>query len=107
VQQRFGATFPWGTLLINVTGSLLLGFLIRYALAAPGVSVEVRALLTTGFCGGYTTFSAFSFETAALLEDGQYERAGTYVLGSVLLSLLATFCGFILARELLAFRERL
>jgi len=106
VQHRFGATFPWGTLLINVTGSLLLGFLIRYALSTPGVSVEMRALLTTGFCGGYTTFSTFSFETAALIEDGQYERAGAYVLGSVILSLLATFCGFILARELLAFRER-
>jgi fluoride exporter len=107
MQQRFGATFPWGTLLVNVTGSLLLGFFIRYALAGPAVSVELRALLTTGFCGGYTTFSTFSFETAALVEDGQYERAGAYVLGSVILSLAATFCGFILARELLAFRERL
>lgn len=107
VQQRVGASFPWGTLLVNVTGSLLLGFLIRYALATPAVSVEMRALLTTGFCGGYTTFSTFSFETAALLEEGQYERAGAYVVGSVALSLVATFCGFILARELLALRERL
>lgn len=107
LQQRFGAGFPWGTLVVNVTGSLLLGFLIRYALATPAISVEVRALLTTGFCGGYTTFSTFSFETAALLEEGQYERAGAYVLGSVVLSLLATICGFILARELLAWRERL
>ena len=106
VQQHCGAAFPWGTLLINVTGSLLLGFIIRYALATPAVSVEMRALLTTGFCGGYTTFSTFSFETAALIEEGQYERAGAYMLGSVLLSLLATFCGFILARELLAFQER-
>ena len=107
VQQRVGASFPWGTLLVNVTGSLLLGFLIRYALATPAVTVEMRALLTTGFCGGYTTFSTFSAETAALLEEGQYERAGAYVVGSVVLSLVATFCGFILARELLAFRERL
>jgi CrcB protein len=107
VQQRFGVTFPWGTLLVNVTGSLLLGFIIRYAVATPSVSVEMRALLTTGFCGGYTTFSTFSYETAALLEDGQYERAGAYAFGSVLLSLAATFCGFILARELVALRERL
>ena len=107
LQQRFGVAFPWGTLVVNVTGSLLLGFLIRYALATPAISVELRALLTTGFCGGYTTFSTFSFETAALIEEGQYERAGAYVLGSVVLSLLATFCGFILARELLAWRERL
>jgi len=106
LQQRFGVAFPWGTLVVNVTGSLLLGFLIRYALATPAISVELRALLTTGFCGGYTTFSTFSFETAALIEEGQYERAGAYVLGSVVLSLLATICGFILARELLAWRER-
>lgn len=106
VQQRLGATFPWGTLVINVTGSLLLGFLMRYALATPTVSAEMRLLLTTGFCGGYTTFSTFSYETAMLLEDGQYERAAAYALASVLVALLATFCGFVLARELIAFRAR-
>ena len=107
VQQRLGATFPWGTLLINVTGSLLLGFIIRYAMATPAVSVEMRALLTTGFCGGYTTFSTYSYETATLLEDGQYERAAAYAVGSMLVALIATFCGFILARELIAFRGRI
>lgn len=107
VQQRVGSTFPWGTLLINVSGSLLLGFLMRYALATPTVSVEMRALLTTGFCGGYTTFSTYSYETAALLEGGQYQRAGTYAFGSMVIALAATFCGFILARELIAFRERI
>lgn len=107
VQQRFGAEFPWGTLLVNVTGSLLLGFIIRYALSTPEMSVEVRALLTTGFCGGYTTFSTFSFETVVLLEEGQYERAGAYVAGSVALSLLATLAGFILAREIITLRVRL
>jgi CrcB protein len=106
VQQRLGAMFPWGTLLINVTGSLLLGFIVRYALAAP-MSLELRALLTTGFCGGYTTFSTYSYETATLLEDGQYQRAGLYAFGSVFVALVATFCGFILARELIAFRGRL
>jgi CrcB protein len=106
VQQRVGVTFPWGTLLINVSGSLLLGFIVRYALATPSVSVEMRALLTTGFCGGYTTFSTYSYETAALLEDGQYQRAGLYAVGSMVIALAATFCGFILARELIAFRER-
>jgi CrcB protein len=103
VQQRLGAAFPWGTLLINVSGSLLLGFIVRYALAAP-MSLELRALLTTGFCGGYTTFSTYSYETAALLEDGQYQRAGLYAFGSVFVAIAATFCGFILARELIAFR---
>jgi CrcB protein len=106
IQQRVGPTFPWGTLVINVSGSLLLGVLMRYALATPTVSSEVRAFLTTGFCGGYTTFSTYSYETATLLEDGQYTRAGTYALASVVLALVATFAGFMLARELIAFRER-
>ena len=106
VYARAGAAFPWGTLLVNVSGSLLLGFLMRYALATPSLSAEMRLLLTTGFCGGYTTFSTFSYETAMLLEDGQYERAATYALASVIVALIATACGFILARELIAFRAR-
>ena len=107
IQQRVGPTFPWGTLAINVSGGLLLGVLMRYALATPSVSAELRAFLTTGFCGGYTTFSTYSYETATLLEDGQYGRAGTYALASVVLALLATFAGFVLARELIALRERM
>ena len=106
IQHRVGATFPWGTLVINVSGSLLLGVLMRYALATPSVSAELRAFLTTGFCGGYTTFSTYSFETATLLEDGQYGRAGTYALASVVLALVATFAGFVLAREVIALREQ-
>jgi CrcB protein len=105
MQQRFGADFPWGTLLINITGSLLLGFVVRYAVATPGMSLELRLLLTTGFCGGYTTFSSYSFETAVLLETGYYARAALYSLGSVVLSLLATFCGFMLARGVIGVRS--
>ena len=106
IQHRLGATFPWGTLVINVSGSLLLGVLMRYALATPSVSAELRAFLTTGFCGGYTTFSTYSYETATLLEDGQYGRASTYALASVVLALVATFAGFVLAREVIALREQ-
>lgn len=106
IHNRVGAAFPWGTLLVNVTGSLLLGFLMRYAIATPSVSAEMRLLLTTGFCGGYTTFSTFSYETAMLMEDGQYERAATYAVASVIVALIATACGFLLARELIAFRAR-
>ena len=106
IQQRLGVSFPWGTLAINVTGSLLLGFLFRYALATPAISLEVRAMLTTGFCGGYTTFSSYSYETAVLLEEGEFGRAAVYSLGSVVLALLAMFAGFVLARELIAFRQR-
>jgi len=107
IQQRLGATFPLGTLAINLSGSLLLGFLLRYSLGTPAVSPDVRAFLTTGVCGGFTTFSTFSYETAALIEDGDYHRAAWYVGLSVTLSLGGAFLGIGLARELLDYRRRL
>ena len=103
-QQRAG-TFPIGTLIVNVSGSLALGFLLRYTLGSTSVSPETRALLTTGFCGGYTTFSTFSYEAITLIEDGDYRRAAVYVAASVLLSLMATFLGILAAAELLAARR--
>jgi CrcB protein len=105
VQQRASSAFPFGTLIVNITGSLILGFILRYALASPSVSAEVRALLTTGFCGGYTTFSTFSYESIALIEDGDYRRAAIYIVLSVVLSLVATFLGIATAGQLLAARR--
>ena len=106
IQHRVTTAFPLGTLVVNISGSLLLGFLLRYALGAPDISAEVRAMLTTGFCGGYTTFSTYSYETATLLEEGDYRGAVLYALISVVISLAAVFLGFIAARELLALRAR-
>jgi CrcB protein len=100
-------TFPAGTLLVNITGSFLLGAIIRYALETPSLSPEVRAFLTIGFCGGYTTFSTFSYETMALLEDGEWARAGVYITASVILSLIATFLGLALARQVIVWREHM
>jgi fluoride exporter len=107
IQQKTGTTFPLSTLLINVTGSLALGFLLRYSLGTAAVRPEVRALLTSGFCGGYTTFSTFSYEAVALLEEGDYHRAAWYIGLSVVFSLAGTFIGIGLAREALALRGRL
>ncbi|HTE44223.1 MAG TPA: fluoride efflux transporter CrcB [Gemmatimonadaceae bacterium] len=104
IQQRAAADFPTGTLVINVTGSFVLGFILRYALQTDVITPETRAFLTTGFCGGYTTFSTFSYETAKLLEDGEYGRAGLYVGASVGVALFATFLGFAAAQRLLNFR---
>jgi CrcB protein len=106
IQRWAGSTFPFGTLVINITGSILLGFLIRYALATPTISPTMRAMLTTGFCGGYTTFSTFTYETATLFEEADYRRAFTYVLLSVCVALAGIFLGFSGARALVAFRER-
>jgi CrcB protein len=105
VQARSGAEFPLGTLLVNLTGSLLLGFLLRYLLETPAVTPEMRALLTTGFCGGYTTFSTFSYETVALIQDGDWRRAGLYLAISVAGSLIGVMLGIAGAARLLAIRH--
>lgn len=105
IQQRAGPSFPVGTLVINITGSFLLGFIMRYALQSGAVSVETRMLLTSGFCGGYTTFSTYSYETAMMLDDGEYGRAALYVGSSVVLALVGTLLGFAAANRLLALRQ--
>ncbi|MGH7665149.1 MAG: fluoride efflux transporter CrcB [Gemmatimonadaceae bacterium] len=97
--QRGSTHFPYGTLVVNVSGSLLLGFLMHYLLQTSA-SPDIRAGLTIGLCGGFTTFSTFSYETVRLIEDGSYGRALAYVLASVVLSLLATYAGFAAARGL-------
>ena len=107
VQKLFDTTFPAGTLVVNLTGSFLLGLFLRFALDTPTLTPEVRAFLTVGFCGGYTTFSTFSYETVALLEGGEWSRAGIYATLSVLLALGATLLGFLAARGLLALRTNM
>lgn len=104
VQSRTTSVFPWGTLLVNVTGSFLVGFFMRHALGGHTISAETRLFLTVGFCGGYTTFSTFSYESLRLIEDGDYRRAALYMVSSVVLSVAGTFAGFMLGRALLAGR---
>ena len=101
VQRLAGASFPWGTLVVNVSGSLLIGFLARYGTATASFSPDVRAGLLIGFCGAYTTFSTYSWETVTLLQNGAYLRAAAYAVGSVLLSLAATLGGIAFANRLL------
>ena len=105
MQRSSGSSFPFWTLIVNITGSLMLGFLMRYLIEGVPASPEMRALLTTGFCGGYTTFSTFSYETAILLEQGDLRRSTAYVLLSVGLSLGAAIAGMGLARELIVLRR--
>ena len=104
VQQRAAPSFPLGTLVVNVSGSFVLGLVLRYALGTQAITPEVRALLTTGFCGGYTTFSTFTYDTMLLLEDGQTSRAVLYVLLSVVLSLAGAWLGILGGRALLVMR---
>jgi CrcB protein len=94
--------FPWSTLLINVAGSFVAGFLARWFVYATPISTEVRAMLTIGFCGGFTTFSAFSYETVMLFESGDARRGVVYALASVVLSVGAAAVGVAAARTVAA-----
>ena len=96
---RWGWSFPWGTLAVNLTGSLAIGLLMTL-LIARGLDPAYRPLLVTGLLGGYTTFSAFTFEALALLEARRWDAAALYVGGSVVLGLLATALGLGLGRLL-------
>jgi fluoride exporter len=97
VQRATHAGFPYGTLAVNILGCFLIGYLIKTFMNAEP-SGATRALLVVGFCGGFTTFSAFSSETLGLFEAGAYSRAAVYIMLSLVLCLGATGGGFALAR---------
>ena len=99
---RDDGAFPIGTLIVNIAGSLLLGFLVRYFTGST-MSNELRAGLTIGFCGGFTTFSTFSLETVRLIDSGSWQRAAVYILASVVLSLAALALGMAAARSFTPF----
>jgi len=99
VARLLGAAFPYGTLLINVTGSLIMGLVAAYFAFKGDASQHWRLFLTTGILGGYTTFSAFSLDAALLYERGEVGLAALYVVASVALSILGLFAGLALVRQ--------
>lgn len=101
--RLFGETFPWGTLLINILGSMVIGFFVALTSPEGGryiVDPNIRAFVTVGLCGGFTTFSAFSLQTLVLMQEGEWLHAGGYIVGSVVLCLVAVWLGYILATQL-------
>jgi len=99
IARMFGETFPWGTLLINILGSLVIGFF--NTITGPDgrllVATTARQFVMIGICGGYTTFSSFSLQTLNLARDGEWLRAGANVVLSVVLCLLAVWIGHVAA----------
>ena len=95
-----GTSFPWGTFIINISGSLVMGLIAGYLAFKGGASQPWRLFLMTGILGGYTTFSAFSLDAALLYERGEIGSALFYVLGSVVLSIAGLFAGLALVRHL-------
>ena len=97
--RAFGTGFPYGTFLVNVTGSLIMGLAAAYFAFKGDSSQHWRLFLTTGILGGYTTFSTFSLDAALLYERGEVGPAAIYVLASVALSIAGLFAGFALVRS--------
>ena len=100
--RMFGETFPWGTLIINVTGSFIIGFF--FTLTGPDgrfyLGSNIRQFVLVGICGGYTTFSSFSLQTLNLMNDGEWFRAGGNIGLSLVLCLIAVWAGALLAGTL-------
>jgi CrcB protein len=95
-----GPSFPYGTLLINFTGSVLLGFFLIWTTERVLSNYNLRLFFAIGFCGAYTTFSSYSYETFALYEQGRYWLAVSNILGNNLLALAGAVLGAVVARSL-------
>ena len=99
VQLRVDSAFPYGTLLINLTGCFFLGLIGQFTMNRMVLPPDWRVAITVGFFGGYTTFSSFGWETAKMLEDGEWLRATAYVGASVVAGLLLSVGGIRLANR--------
>ena len=99
IARRFGEAFPVGTLVVNATGSFVIGFIatLTHPEGRLLMSASARQFLMVGICGGYTTFSSFSLQTLNLAREGEWFYAGANVVASVLLCLLAVWLGHVLA----------
>jgi CrcB protein len=97
--RGFGTNFPWGTLTVNVTGSIVMGLLAGYFAFRGDAAQGWRLFLMTGILGGYTTFSAFSLDAIALYERGEIGHALAYVAASAAVSIFGLFAGLALIRQ--------
>ena len=96
----FGHGFPWGNLLVNVLGSALIGFYAALPAGRRFTGGGMHLFVTAGFCGGFTTFSLFSLETLALVADGAWLMAGSFVLLSIILWLAAVSAGYLVGKQI-------
>ncbi len=100
--RLIGETFPWGTLIVNIVGSFVIGFF--FTLTGPDgrvlASPTMRQFVMVGLCGGYTTFSSFSLQTLNLLHDGEFLYAGSNVVAAVVLCMLAVWLGHVAAAQI-------
>ena len=94
----FGPNFPWGTFIVNIVGSLLIGLLVEAVARALNQSADMRVFIVTGFLGGFTTFSSFSLDAMNMIERGDIMPAALYIAASVGIALIAVFAGLAIGR---------
>jgi fluoride exporter len=102
ISHWFGHGFPYGTLVVNIIGSMVLGVCIEVFALTWSPSAELRAFFVVGLLGAFTTLSAFSLDVVTLIERGEFLSAGSYIIASVILSVAALFFGMIIFRQILA-----
>jgi CrcB protein len=100
VQSAAWSGFPWGIFVVNISGGFAMGLIVELGALKLQLSPEIRAFLTVGILGGYTTFSTFSLDSVLLIQRGAYLSAAAYIAGSAALSILALFAGLWLVRAL-------
>ena len=100
--RLLGADFPWATLIVNILGSLIMGFLAAFLAEKYADQADLRLFLLTGVLGGFTTFSAFSLDVFNLVQRGESSTAMIYASASVVLSIVAVFAGFVVSRAIIA-----
>lgn len=98
--QQASMQFPWGIFVVNVTGGFVMGIIVELSALKLSIGPELRAFLTVGVLGGYTTFSTFSLDSVLLIERGAYASAAAYIIGSAVLSILALFAGLWIVRAI-------
>ena len=100
--QPAGYLFNWGIFFVNISGGFAMGLIIEASALRLNLSPDLRSFLTVGILGGYTTFSTYSLDSALLLQRGEYFQAAGYIIGSVVLSILALFAGLWVVRAIYA-----
>jgi len=100
ISGRMGTRFPYGTLIVNITACVIIGFSLTYLDRRAGWSPAWRYLIPVGFVGAYSTFSTFEWETLSTLRAGAFALAALYAAGSLIVGLIATWCGIVLAEAI-------
>lgn len=99
IVRYYPSSFPWGTLTVNVVGCFLIGVIYAFSEKGNLLSPEMRLLLATGFCGGFTTFSSFAYESIALMKDGELFYTFLYVAASIVIGFMAAYVGVFIVKS--------